>query len=469
MSDVFFLLTGGTILAAMAVAYSKSGDALHPLMYLGPMLFYQYVLCPASLFANEAVEPHFPDMSSLDLVLTLNLLAVGMLCVGCLSGTSGARVGGSAMDPGSLSPRARKYVFQIACVLGTITLLAFLYMLYRGGGLWRIYGGAKGYLGAQSGYIGDATLLAYPAIVLLAISWQGQRLSLNRLGLVFLFASPNLIHGLLGTRRGPTFLILVTLIFSWYLVSSRRPTVRTIVVGLGLVVLAVMFLKANRSEVYIGSELDFESSALMEQLLPTQAGPGDDFIHASSSILCAAENGQYGWGRNYLIVYFVRPIPKQIWPTKYGDAKSLLFPEAERNREAGWGDLFGRERISGAAAGFIADAFAEFSWGVLVFAYLLGRFYGYLWNKARLVKGVWTLLYIEAATLSIYVPTQSVSAVFQRFLFMSIPTLLLWKYAVGPILARRSAVYRPAFVVGGVRVQGARPNGGRLPRGARIV
>jgi hypothetical protein len=97
------------------------------------------------------------------------------------------------------------------------------------------------------------------------------------------------------------------------------------------------------------------------------------------------------------------------------------IPDAEWVAAVGWIPL------RGSAAGFITDLFLEFSWGALLFCYLLGRFYGALWRKAATLGGVWTLLFIEAAALSVYIPTQSVSAVFHRFLFMTIPTLLLWK------------------------------------------
>jgi hypothetical protein len=67
---------------------------------------------------------------------------------------------------------------------------------------------------------------------------------------------------------------------------------------------------------------------------------------------------------------------------------------------------------------------------------LFGCFFRVLWRKAAVAKGLWIVLYLEAAALSIYVPTQSVSAVLHRFLFMAIGSALLWKTVVGPLIAR---------------------------------
>ena len=224
-------------------AYQVTRDPLHPMVYFVPMLLYQYVLLPALLLGNNAVEPYFPDLSMLDLVLTVNLLAIGLLCVGCLRGAvyipHGRR---PLMNLAALSPQARRKVFQLACFLGIVALACYGYLVLGGGGFWEIYGRAKGYLYTPSGYISDTMYLAYPAIILLAIAWQGRRLQWRHWALMLLFASPHLIHGLLGARRGPTFLVLATLGLSWYLVKARRPSLRGLLVGLGMVALTVMFL-----------------------------------------------------------------------------------------------------------------------------------------------------------------------------------------------------------------------------------
>ncbi|GAH86065.1 unnamed protein product, partial [marine sediment metagenome] len=231
----------------------------------------------------------------------------------------------------TLGPEARQRMFRLACFLGLVAVLAFAYMIYQGGGLWQVYGRAKGSGVARSGYVGEAPLLAFPAIILLFVSRQGQRLHLRHLALVLLFASPYLIHGFLGTRRGPAFMVLAALMFSWCITSSRRPKLRTILIGLGLIGLTVLFLKSHRSQIFLGSDFDFDSSALLEECVPGEPNAGDNFIHSSGTVLTAHQSGRYGWGRNLLITYLVRPIPKQIWPTKYQDARLALYPNAEPN------------------------------------------------------------------------------------------------------------------------------------------
>ncbi len=46
-------------------------------------------------------------------------------------------------------------------------------------------------------------------------------------------------------------------------------------------------------------------------------------------------------------------------------------------------------------------------------------------------SGIWTVLFLEAMILSVYIPTQSLSALMHRYTFMAVLTLLLWMVTVG--------------------------------------
>ena len=97
-----------------------------------------------------------------------------------------------------------------------------------------------------------------------------------------------------------------------------------------------------------------------------------------------------------------------------------------------WWRMLGWIPARGSACGFIADFYTEFSGGAVLGCLLLGMFYGRLWRNATLRGGFWTVLYIVAAALSIYVPTQSVSAFAYRFLFISVLTFAAWRIAIKP-------------------------------------
>lgn len=140
------------------------------------------------------------------------------------------------------------------------------------------------------------------------------------------------------------------------------------------------------------------------------------------------------YGVRYAATYFIRPIPRQLWPTKYYDlGLGWMVNQSEFGGIADqqWQEILGWVPARGSAVGFAGDLFVEFRWGAPIGCFLIGWFFGKLWKNASRSGGVWTLLYVQAAALSIYVPTQSVSAVFHRFLFIAIPTYFIWRYYIG--------------------------------------
>jgi hypothetical protein len=370
---------------------------------------------------------------------------MSLFAAGCLCNVVNVRHARHAAAR-SNSPVARRRMVVIAWVLGLVALASFAYVTSSAGGLLAAYGRSKGGGEAASGYIGEAPLLALPAIVLLFLAWRGQRLTTGRLALVLVFASPHLIHGLLGARRGPTFLILGALMASGYLVSSRRPRLASVVGGLLVLGSVVLFLFANRPHIYIGSSPGENVRLTADSLLTSQIREGEDWTYSTGLILTSSYHGEHLWGRRLLTVLLVRPIPKQLWPTKYHDVGMGWMETGEDMgglSDSDWVGAVGWRPQRGSAAGFIASLFHEFSYAGLIACYSLGWLYSYLWRKSVQLGGMWAMLYIFAAILSVYIPTQSVTAWLHRFLIMSIPTVILWRRFVAPA-ERHAATMRGA-------------------------
>ncbi len=153
---------------------------------------------------------------------------------------------------------------------------------------------------------------------------------------VILFASPWLLLGLLGARRGPTFMTAAVLFVGWYLQRGRRPRLVTVLAGGLLLGCLMLFLVGNRSQIYLGS--DFELDAFDTSVLgpAAKATPGNDFVYGAGTILNADRTGEYWWGRRYLVVFFLRPIPRFLWPSKYQAASAMLgVPDMEVNLGTG--------------------------------------------------------------------------------------------------------------------------------------
>ena len=440
MSEVYLGLTGGVIALAMVRAYWISRDALHPLMYLGPMIAYKFVLCPWVLLRSGSLGQFFPDPEALEMVLLLDLLGVGAFCGGCLSGLSRAR-GATILSGGwDLAPLIRRRLYQVAVVLGSIAFTTSTQALVNAGGIFVAFSRAKGGgAGFSSGYLNEAALLSFPAIVLIAVARRGQRMRGQDLLLIAAFIFHHLLAGVLGTRRGPLFQSLATLGLAYCIWRFYKLDAMKLLAAVAAIGLTVLFVFAHRSEIFIGSDFEFELERFWRTAFPREANLGDDFVVAAGTIIVSNATGHHYWGSRFLVTFLVRPIPKQIWPTKYQDVGfgwMRSYPGSGGIPRDVWQANLGWHPYAGSATGFLADLFLEFSWGAVVAAYFFGCLFGVLWRKAARDKGLWIVLYLELAALSIYVPTQSVCAVLHRFLFMAAGSIIFWNIFIRPLMGR---------------------------------
>ena len=83
----------------------------------------------------------------------------------------------------------------------------------------------------------------------------------------------------------------------------------------------------------------------------------------------------------------------------------------------------------GAAPGFIADLFVEFSWGAVLGCLLLGRLYRYLWRKGMAFGDYWFVIYVSLMVVSVFMVAQTFEAWAHRFLVMAVPSIMAWKLA----------------------------------------
>jgi hypothetical protein len=313
MFEILLILTGLLIGSAMLIGYRSTGDALMPMVVFGPMLLYTYVYSPAMLMYHGELEQFLFNPLQLEHIALLNLLGVGLFCVGCVSSCT-ARISsnrGGILEEIALDQRACARLFNVACILGISAVAAFFYMVYLGGGLWEVFSRPKPFLNAPTGYIKEMPMMAYPAIVLLAMTVRSKEIRLRQMILALCFASPHLIMASLGGRRGPAFLILCTLVFSWYISRNRRPSLRMVVTMITMAGLLMLFLVSNRKNIYLGSEREIDTEAFTNKLVISEVSSGQEFIYSSGLVLTAEYKNQFYWGLRWFALLFVRPIPKQ--------------------------------------------------------------------------------------------------------------------------------------------------------------
>jgi len=436
MFEFICLVTGAIILGGMLLAYVRSGDALHPAVIVGPLFIYFYCVWPLILNRDAQLHDLFsPD----DLVYTSSVFCLAIACL-FLGLQKSARLGRAGLSSRqvslfavSLTAGVRRQLYWAAILLGLVAIASYAYSLENVGGFVEAYSRAKGGGWTGSGYIGEAVLLSYPAVLLLALSRQGmRRIRPTDAVLAIIILSPHLLQGTFGGRRGPLFLSLITLLLAWYVAKSRSPSLGKIAIAVTAISLAVATVASQRQHIYLGSEGEFDISRIVEIVGGTDIGEhgqeGNEYVVASAAILTADFHGEYYWGKRYFVTYFIRPIPRQLWPTKYEDMGFSASAFADEDTQSRYGGAVGFSPVSGASTGSIADAYLEFWWGVLPLFYLLGRAFAFVWRKHRLEGGLWTVIMIEMLIPTVYLPSQSFSAWLHRVLIMVVVTTIVWKY-----------------------------------------
>ena len=411
------------VVLAMLHVYWKSGDVFHPIIFIGPMMLFLYAWMPLKLDDSGGLEGFFQS-DQLIQVQTFNLLGIICFIAGCLS------VPVSQPETADTSKIVNPSSLIVGgSILGTIGFGAWVLTIVNVGGFTAAF--SSSYSGGwdDNGYIRDASLLMFPAFLLVLGAACRKGFGFLNISLMLLFLLPWIVQSILTARRGPTFMIAVFMAMGWFLNRGNRPSlVATAGAGVGLGLL-MLFLVSNRANIHLNSEAEMSSKVL--DVVET-ANAGNEFIYGTGSIISANQRGSFYWGKRYLAQVVVRPIPSIIWPTKYED-----FGLAELTHNAGTGegfsDTLGWEGADGAAPGIIADLFMEFSWLALLAMAVLGNLYARAWANAKVLRGRWVPQYTIMAALSLYLTMQTMEAVIFRLLILSIPLTIVWK------LAERSA------------------------------
>jgi hypothetical protein len=242
---------------------------------------------------------------------------------------------------------------------------------------------------------------------------------------------PNLVQGTFGGRRGPLFVSLFGLIVVWLVTRRTRPRLLAVMGAFAGVFLLVALIWSQRAFLYLGSDKELDWSAFQTTLALEEVSAGNNFIYGAGLVSAIRHSGQFTWGHKLAVNIFIRPIPKQLWPTKYEDVDATWvtneYPGLAHLTTGEWMNAVGWLPLQGSAAISITDLFAEFSWGAVVVMYLLGRGFYFLRSRGRSRGGVWDLLYFEALVVSIYLATQSFSAFYHRYLIMALPTIVVYR------------------------------------------
>jgi len=427
---MFETLLAGTALiltAGMVNAYRRTKDILHPLLFLGPLFLYSTVFEP--WLVRDQLDRFFSYQEDVEFVLYLYLASIAALVAGALYGIRTDDINGHKRS--SLQQRDRLKLQKLAVVLAAVGLAAYAYGIFNVGGFVAAFSRAKGGGESGSGYINEAMNLGLVSAALVALSqyrrgWTQRTFITAMVGLL-----PNLVQGTFGGRRGPLFLALTSLALAWLLTRPRRPRLLVLCGALVGVLLCVGFVWSQRKFLYLGSDQQVDWGAFETTLSQEEINEGSNFVYAVGYITSTRESGQFTMGGKLAVNLLVRPIPKQLWPTKYADVGADWvtneYPGLGHLSVDDWRNAVGWIPLAGSSAISITDLFGEFGWGAVLIMYLIGRGFALLRFRRLSRGGVWDLLYFEALILSIYLATQSFSAFYHRFLILAVPTVIGWK------------------------------------------
>lgn len=421
MLETLIWATAALCAAMVIYGWRLYGDVFHPLVLMGPMLAFMYVVMPLQLIEDGSLFAYVTRPQA-EFAQLLFLLGAGAFALGCAAGSAVRPKPGWSFAHFFYDPEA---IRKGGYILGGLGLAAWTYTVMNAGGFTAVFSRPKGYGWSEIGAIREAAYLMIAGLLLLlspeGFDWKNKRWRLA----VAAFSIPYLTQGVLGAQRGPTFLIVATLGLSWYMARGKRPPLTLVLGGGAALAFLMLFLVLNRGEIYLGS--DFEVKTDVSEFF--EANEANEYIFGVGCVTAARQNGEFFWGKRYLAQVLVRPIPRQIWPTKYHD---FGIPEIELNAGvAGSGLLpvMGWSEIPGAAAGMVADVWVEFSWLALPFLFLVGSVFGYAWRRAITQSGPWTSLFTIGVLLSAYFVSQSGEAVIFRLLILGTATLWVWRRA----------------------------------------
>jgi hypothetical protein len=444
-------LTGIVLFAAASLAYVTTRDTLHPMIYLAAMASFLHAFLPLYFEMTQPDELRgYFRQDELDYAPTIALLGIVSLCGGVWWGAHRAP-GCLRAPPVGLTGAARVRLVRAAVALATLGLIAWIYMIIYSGGLYAVYGHPYGWFGADSGYVGEAYQFGLPGALLLLLVRSGCRLRRWDVVWIGIALLPLLGHGLLGARRGPTFIALVGVGAMWYLVRARRPRLGAALLGGLAVGLLLLFLLANRNHIYLGSELAFTGTGAAHTF---EVESGNEFVFGAGAALNAESLDSFMWGRRYLVALLVRPIPRALWPTKYADAARFLnIPSIDHiEKDAQLTDFtstIGWSGAIGSAPGGIFDLWIEFGWAYLFALFAVGWGFGRIYRKALSQGGFWLAFYALTTALSIFFIMQDWSAFAFRALLLGAVMWLGWRYAMGSSVLARTDGTRPC--AGGLR------------------
>jgi hypothetical protein len=435
---VSIALYGLLVTGMLLYAWQRTGDVLHPAVVILPQFLFIYAFMPLMILLVEDEQRFVWFNGSEDAVIVYQLIAALLTASFGLGIFTGARQNRS--DPAVTVTLSPNILFAFALICGFGSFAISVIAMYSAGGLQAAYGQAYGGVYIREGYLSEARNLCLVAVPLLLLARKqgGMRTTDWLLALVFL--SPIILQGLLGARRGPTVLALFVLFGGYLIIFGRRLSLSFALIAGAALAYYLLFLVANRSSIFVGSELDLSRDALsvLSDL------HGNEYVYGNAIVRFVNETGEVFHGRRVLGHLIAQAVPAGLWPGKYEElAVTFGLVDASFRINAGVpivrvAAVTGWLPSIGAASTFVAELWLELGLLSVIVAWALGHMHGRAWTRAKRDSSQQPL-YVLLLALSIFLVTQTFEAWLYRLLLFGVPL------AVFSSLAARKFVRRPGY------------------------
>jgi hypothetical protein len=414
-----------TLLALFLRAWNLNRDPFHPWSYLIPQFIFLYGVTPLANIAYDS--DRFLSYTGGASALLEYQLITSVLTGGLLWGSAlGARgVRGSRVLWRPLAIQNAAQITILAAVLGALGTAFWLYAISNVGGFEAAYGRAYGGGWDDSGYVREMPAIGLVGALTVFVLRAGKGMRPVDWALTVFCVLPTLTQGILGARRGPTFMAVIVLLGGYFYFTRKRVSLAVAASGGVLLGLLMLFLVLNRNAIYFGSEL---SQSFQDPFEYFDQWDSSEYLIGSATVRYAQQYGGF-YGSRELTHILARPIPHGMWPTKYEDIGGFFGADVNLTLNNGVSptalhSLVGWLPSVGSAVGFVGDLWLEYQYLAPVAAFLVGFAYGRLWRHAS-VNLYARLIYPLFAALSIYLVMQDEDAWLFRVLLFVGPTLIL--------------------------------------------
>ena len=411
----------------------KTHDVFYPSFYLIPQLIYFFVALPTIAIISD-VELFKLYGGGWD-----SLVEFQAVTLGCLIGLLlGIRIGANVKTSRGIEPGARSGLglYAAGCFLGGVGLTAWVLEIIPYGGLSVVYGVSYGGGWSDIGYFREASLLGIAAVPMILLARSGKPMRWIDWGAIVTSASPLIIHGLLGARRGPTFMALAVVVGGYMFIRRKRISVLLVLPGGLFVGALLLFLVTNRDAIYIGSDkpLDFSLSGY------SLVWESNEYVLGDAMLRYADAEGSFR-GLRIITRLVIRIFPSALWPNKFEAARSFMGIDADLTVNAGVpvdaiAGVVGWYPSPGSAPAFVGDLCLEVGWMAPLASFAIGLLHGSAWVRSRESLSR-NLLYLLLMAFSVYLVAQGIETWIFHWLFFGMPAAALIYFVQGKLLKKR--------------------------------